>query len=655
MDAYQKLFFYCFLGILIVFFLAPTFYFNAIQKFRFAGLYLVLIANTSIFILSSTTGRETGVFIFYLNTMLITILVINSVDKLLIFGNFFITCILIIILELTDHSLFLDQTLSVPNKLYLFYKVLFSSIAFMIFGIYNIVSIHTQIQDQFLQEERNLRSIFNFSQLGIALLDKETKLISFNIHFKACMEHFSKIEIELGQEIINFFPDSEKINFENYFQLAGKGKIIHIEKNIKTEYTSNWFDFTFCPVLEGEDKSQNIILTIINITQRKNIEVEAQYAKEKAEAANIAKSHFIANLSHEIRTPMNSIIGMSRILIDDNPSSDQKNSLNIFKYSAENLMILLDDILDFNKMETGKLILDEVEFNLHLALNSIRDLFKEQCQRNKIDFQFKIDPKLPTFVKSDSKRIMQIISNLINNAVKFTDSGEIIFEALVKEINNSNVRIEFSISDTGIGISKDDQKVILETFHNRSKKEIEKRFKGIGLGIAITQKLLELFKSELHLESKVGVGSKFFFELNLTANEKYSDTIENTNSLNGLTVLIVDDNPVNQAVLAKILKLWNSQIDIADNGEKALELIKAKDYDMILMDLQMPELDGYQTAKIIRSWDEEKYRSVPIIAVSATDFLDVKDKLYASGMNDYISKPFYPEKLLQKILEHKII
>lgn len=493
-DTTQSFFFYSIFYFSYIFILLPTFYFNFKKKYSLASSYLVLMCNFGVFILASITGRDSGVFILYLNTMLITIFVFNSYERKAILIHFLISSILIIILEITDHSFFPDNSLRSQDRLYFFYKVLISTTVFMVFSIYNIVFIHTKIQDQLRMEEGNLKSIFDYSQLGIAVLNQNQKILSFNINFQNYIDKISTIKIEIHNEFTNYFPESEKLNFANYFNLAKEGKIIRIEKNFKVEYFSYWFDITFSPVFESNGNFKNIIFTFIDISKRKQVEVEAEYAKEKAKAANMAKSHFLSTMSHEIRTPMNAIIGMTNILLAENPRNDQINNLNLLKISSKNLLILINDVLDYNKMETGKLTLNEID------------------------------------------------SNLPNTTI---------------------------------------------------------------------------------------------------------DTIRIMENLN---ILVVEDNHTNQKIITKFLENWNPQIELANNGLIALDLLKKKDYDIILMDLQMPEMDGYQTTKIIRSWSDEKFKKIPIIAISALSFKEIKNKVFASGINDYISKPFYPEELLKKIL-----
>lgn len=350
-DAYHKLFAYSVLDLILLLFLLPVFFLNKFRFYTIASIYLVSYCNIGIFILDSITGKESGNYIYYLDVILLNFFIFNYSQKRIILINFIITSLLMICLELTDHSLFLDKSLADPDKNYLFNIAIISNGCFMFFCMYSIVSSHTKIENQLQYEEKTLKSIFNFSPLGIALLNSKKQIVSFNINLKNTLSKITNLEISTNQNILNYFPENERLNFENYFNLARDGRVIRIEKNFKSEYTSFWFDITFNPVLGNNKIFHSIVLTLVDITKRKQLEIDAQIAKDKAEMANTSKSYFMSTMSIEIRTPMNEIIGMTQGLIAENPRQDQIAYLKILASSSENLSNLINDILNYDNIE----------------------------------------------------------------------------------------------------------------------------------------------------------------------------------------------------------------------------------------------------------------------------------------------------------------
>ncbi|ELR68047.1 sensory box histidine kinase/response regulator [Fulvivirga imtechensis AK7] len=346
--------------------------------------------------------------------------------------------------------------------------------------------------------------------------------------------------------------------------------------------------------------------TVEDITHRKNYEQELLEAKTRAEEASRMKEEFLSTMSHEIRTPLNAVIGMSHLLLQDNPQPYQLENLNTLKFSAENLLALINDVLDYNKLEAGAIELEETEVNLHQLLNSIQRSFQPRAVLKDVAVKAQVDRNIPQTVLADPLRLSQIINNLMSNALKFTPHGSVTIIADLVDENRNDLFINFKVRDTGIGILKEKLETIFERF-SQAEKETSRKYGGTGLGLSITRKLIEMWGSSIHLESVVDKGSEFSFTLklkrvkeDLCAKPRTPVGDETNMSLSGARVLIVDDSYINQLVAAKFLSKWGADPDKADNGAEAIEMVKMTDYDVVLMDIEMPEMDGIATTAEIR-------------------------------------------------------
>lgn len=345
-NALYGLFLYSFIDFFLILFLLPVFLLNKYQFYTSAGIYLVSFANLGIFIVDSMLGKESGNYMYYISVILLNFFVIDSSKKRIIIINFLFTSLLLISLELTGHSLFLDKTLTISHQQYLFSITLITNSSFITFCLYRIVYNRSNIELELQNEERTLKSIFNFSPLGIALLGKDKTIESFNINFKNNLSKITNLEIQTNKNFMDFISENEIQNFKNYFHLIEEGKTIRIEKNFKTDFTSNWFDITFSPILGNDNLCNKIVLTFVDITKRKQLEMEAEIAKEKAETANTSKSQFLSSMSREIGTPMKEITVLANTLIVEYPRKDQRESLNELRSSSEKLLLLINDIVN---------------------------------------------------------------------------------------------------------------------------------------------------------------------------------------------------------------------------------------------------------------------------------------------------------------------
>ncbi|MBC7923717.1 MAG: response regulator [Ferruginibacter sp.] len=420
-----------------------------------------------------------------------------------------------------------------------------------------------------------------------------------------------------------------------------------------------WLSGTSVPEHNPEDSSVVWSGIFTDITPLKRIENELRSAMEAAEQATLAKSQFLSAISHEIRTPLNAVIGITHLLRED-PKPEQIENLNVLRFSAENLLVLINDVLDFSKIEAGKVTFEEVNFRIEELGKRIVSSLASQAAEKGIRIKFIRDSGLPPVVAGDPVRLAQVLTNLLGNAVKFTHSGTVALEITVHSVQSGQVQIDFRVSDTGIGIAPEQAERIFERFTQASS-DTTRKFGGTGLGLAITKGLLELQNSRIHLESELGKGSVFSFRLAFRVSADREDEsrtgtlVPSFESLNGLRLLLVEDNSVNQFVAKKFLHRWNAEVDVAEHGIEALEKVAQNQYDLILMDLQMPEMDGYQAAMHIRASPNARYNAIPIIALTASSLLEIREKIFAAGMNDYVSKPFNPNELYGKITKYAAV
>ena len=400
---------------------------------------------------------------------------------------------------------------------------------------------------------------------------------------------------------------------------------------------------------------RKLVGTVLDITERKRVEIELLRAKEEAEQSMKAKEMFLSTMSHEIRTPMNAVIGMT-YLLQENAKPEQVENLETLQFSAQNLLVLINDILDFSKIESGKVVFEKTDFSLSELIGGVKNSLKFRAEEKGIRLTTYLDSELPNLVAGDPVRLSQILTNLISNAIKFTEQGSVTVEVAVDRIEPATVSVDFSVTDTGIGIPADMLNQIFESFTQASS-DTTRKFGGTGLGLTITKRLLELQNSEIQVESTVDAGSRFYFRLCFGRSENQATTARLVNlvepeSLRGIRVLLVEDNAANQLIATKFLNKWGISPDYATNGQIAVEKVQSTVYDLVLMDLQMPEMDGYQATVAIRTLAGSNYQQLPIIALTASAMAEVRDKVEAVGMNGYLTKPFNPQDLYAKIVKY---
>lgn len=396
------------------------------------------------------------------------------------------------------------------------------------------------------------------------------------------------------------------------------------------------------------------------IKQLKLKQIEEKLLNEKLQqavhdAAQLAKvkSNFLSTISHELRTPLNGVIGMSNVLLLDNPRADQQENLSILKFSANNLLNLINDVLDINKIESGKIEIEKIPFQLYSLVDNIYKGFLARAQSKNLEFNLYLSQDLKgKRVLGDPTRLTQILNNLIENALKFTASGHVSVGVKLKSATAESVKVYFSISDTGIGIPAEKLKIVFESFSQAST-STTRTYGGTGLGLAIVKNLLELHQSEIKTKSEPNVGTSFEFEIDYPLTQQVlhpeTDANDTRTDLSQLQILVAEDNQMNILLMRKLLSRWGTEPTFAENGEETIKAFEFGNFDLVLMDIHMPVMDGYEAASHIRNLKDPIKSAVPIIALTASVALDVRTKIAKAGINDFVSKPFNPDELRRKL------
>lgn len=451
---------------------------------------------------------------------------------------------------------------------------------------------------------------------------------------------------------------------EDYKLVVNKKKPISYEsKNQTKDGKEYWVITTLTPVLDNVGEVDKILAIRSDITLRKKTEeklvqtnVELIKAKEQLEESMHVKERFLANMSHEIRTPMNAIIGFVDLLLKTQLTSEQKQYIDAVKTSGENLIVIINDILDFSKIQSGKISFEKINFRLSRTMETIKELMLPKVVEKNIKLSLNIDKNIPDGLVGDPTRLNQVLLNLLSNAIKFTEKGEIKISVVLLSEKNDEVELKFSVQDTGIGISKENFTSIFEEF-TQAANDTTRKYGGSGLGLSIVKQLVEMQGGKVIVESEVGVGSVFSFNLRFLKNsntdlEKASSSAEEDNRIlvKGLNVLLVEDNVLNQVLAKKVLNNWNWNVELAENGIMALEKLKKQNFDIVLMDIQLPEMDGYEATRQIRNTLPSPKNNIPIMAMTAHAMSGEEEKCRAVGMNGYISKPFDQKVLYSRIV-----
>jgi CheY-like chemotaxis protein len=652
-NCFHGLFISVSLNLTSILLLTVGYFLNKDGKRGFAKALGILTLNLYLFAISYVEGLRAGEHLYYFPFLLALIFVIDihkNYEELVMTAIVtFITAAMIFILSPYVSGI---QTISSEQYSGLFSLNLSLSLVLTASFTYYVLKTLEKNEYKILNEKQFKDTMYNTSLDAVFIVDVNSLTVT-DCNNRA-IEVFS---CKCGEEIIG----------TSVKKLLGDKMEAHIMVQAKQQFTkkSPWYGnmdffrndetpfFAYVNIVPFSHSGCNYCkISILDITEIKIAEFEILKAKEKAEKAAQVKSRFLSNMSHELRTPLNAIIGTTNLVLQEEYLPTQRQSFEVLKYSSEHMMQLVNDILDFSKIEAGKMEIENAPFNLKAFMQKIVSSFTAPVANKNLGFKINIDNQADIEIYGDETRLHQVMNNLLANAIKFTENGTIGIDVKLNNTKSDNTAIYFAISDTGIGIPQNKIKQIFESFM-QADIETTRKFGGTGLGLAISKKIIDQMGGELHVDSSVGTGSCFYFTLKFKMNKKQKsyvdeDRIKSLSNLEGITVLLAEDNPINMIVAKRFLQKWNIEVIEAENGAIAVDLFYKNNPDILLVDLEMPEMDGAQTVAAIR----KTHPQMPIIAFTAATYENIKEDLVSKGFNDYMPKPFKPEELHKKLVQY---
>ncbi|OQP45695.1 PAS domain-containing hybrid sensor histidine kinase/response regulator [Niastella populi] len=515
---------------------------------------------------------------------------------------------------------------------------------------YNDITERKHSEIQLKKQEEKYRSIIANMNLGLIEVDLQENIKYVNQSF-CLMSGYEEHEL-IGKNAADMFVKDE---FKRVIEEKNNSRQLGLsdayEMNVKTKNSdANWWLVCGAPLYNDKQQHIGSIGIHLDITQQKILERQLMEAKQIAEKSVHAKDLFLANMSHEIRTPMNAILGMSKQLQKTTLNTQQKSFLEIIGTAAENLLVIINDILDFSKLEAGKVTLEEIGFNMHDLITNTSRVLKLKAEEKGLVFAVSIAPEVAKVLKGDPYRINQVLMNLLSNSIKFTKRGRVTLQCLLNNNNPNSQALEIVISDTGKGMDEGFLKNLFNKF-SQEDESIARSYGGTGLGMSIVKQLVELMNGTITVNSKKGEGTKVTIRLSFAKGTE-SDLPKKDNShveahiLADKRILLVEDNEMNRVVAETILKQYGATISEAVNGVEAVDAIRNHNFDIVLMDIQMPVMDGLEATRHIRN---DLHSTIPIIALTANAVKGEMEKCIQAGMNDYLSKPFEEEDLIRLI------
>lgn len=611
------------------------------------------LLNITAFLLCFVEGISSGAYFFYFLVVIISGFIIDKEDYLelkLIYIFTFVGLALTFIFCPQDS--FLQVINQEERQINLFLNAV---VSFTIAGLlsYNMMKDNFIKERSLISSQRYLDSVYNTSLDAVLIIDTNNNLvIDCNEQSLALFGASSKKEIT-GRNFASFFTELseqrtgllQKAVFDASVSWKGELTCQTHQHKVFAGYVS------VVPLMYDGILYKKI--NILDISDIKQAQAALQMAKEKAEQAVFARTRFVSNMSHELRTPLNGIIGAANLLLQKSIDQEQKQYFDVLKYSSEHMLSLINEVLDFSKIEAGKMDLEKTNFDLYKLIDNINNLFQSQFQEKNLELELTFDEQLKnkTFI-GDPTRLSQVLSNLVSNAHKFTTAGKVVLSVMQVTRNSHACTIRFFVQDSGIGIPVEKQAHIFDSF-TQVESATTRKFGGTGLGLTISSKIVELYGGKLEVDSKPGQGSCFYFTIQLgmqNEQKKYvnENVVKELGSLGGVRILLAEDNPINMMIAKAVLDKWDVNLTTAVNGKEALDIYKDEKFDLLLLDLEMPEMDGFELLENIR----KRNTSIPAIAFTAALFENMQAHLINKGFNDYVQKPFRPEDLHAKIARY---
>jgi PAS domain S-box-containing protein len=522
--------------------------------------------------------------------------------------------------------------------------------------------LHMHSRDEYYADALFLRSILENIPYMIFVKDAvDLRFVRFNRAGEELLG-YSRQEL-IGKSDYDFFPLEEADAFRRADRavLTGRRVVDIPEEPIRTRNRGvRYLHTKKIPIFDRDGQASFLLGISEDITEFKHVAAELNRSREVAEAASHAKTDFLARMSHEIRTPMNGIIGMTELALGTALTSEQRDYLTMVRDSANSLRAIVNDILDFSKIETGKLDIESVPFDPRDCVEKAVQTFGVQARAKGLRLRVRIPARVPKTVVGDPARLRQVLVNLVDNAIRFTDKGRIEVTVWTRRLTKKSATLAFVVSDTGIGIPDDKKQLIFEAF-TQADESTSRNYGGTGLGLAISSRLVEMMGGRIWVTTVPKKGSKFHFtvEFSLTTRQRSqpADEVQTVPRLEPLRVLVAEDNHVNRVLVVRMLEQEGHKVSIAGSGAEAIELIKREPVDLILMDLEMPNVGGLEATRIIRAGEKRNGGYVPILAVTAHAMPGYRERCLEAGMDGYIAKPLQREELwraMAKVLPSRL-